>query len=853
MLRWLQSFRIVTRLRLVIVVGLSCLLALAGWSVSVLERQLMAERKAKVRAVVELAHGILQRQGDRVVRGELPEADAKREALELLRVLRYERNEYLWVNDLEPRMVMHPFKPELDGKPLGSYADPNGKLLFVEFVRAVRADPAGGYVDYEWPMPGREEPVPKISFVKVHAPWGWIVGSGLYLDDLAAAVRGQVIQLGAFAVAVGLLLWAAASIVLVSVRSQVRTLKAETRRLADAVARGTLSARADPEIVGPTFRPMIEGINDTMESFQLPFTQTLEAVDALARGEIPPPVERDCVGECAQLRDGLNRAIGSVSGLVHGVQRLADAARHGRLDARIEPSVHRGEFRRVAEGLNATLDGIIAPLRAAADRIDRIARGEIPPPIGTPWEGDFEPLRRNLDELGESIGGVVAGMEAMTEAQAVGDLDAVIAADRFRGIFRRMAEGVNEAVAMHVANLHRILEVLTAYAHGDFGPVLDPLPGKQAVINQRLDHLRENLHGIAAEAQSLTQAAVEGRLSARADARKFRGDWAQLIAGVNATLDAVTAPVGEATRVLEALARRDLSVRARGDWRGDHARLATAINATAGALQGSLRQVADAVAGVAAAAEQIASGAHALASGASAQAHAVEQTGAELEAIAAEAQRSADAAREARARTRAADGAASGGAAAVEAMGGTMGRIRQAAEGTSLILKDMSEIAFQTNLLALNAAVEAARAGEAGRGFAVVAEEVRSLALRSKAAAARTEGLIRESVRQVAEGEGTSREVTARLKEIAEAVAHVTVLVGRIDDAARAQADAIGGVQRNVSSVDRVTQQNAASAEESSSAAAELSAQAEELASMVASFQVERRHRQPAALPVAEA
>jgi methyl-accepting chemotaxis protein len=232
-----------------------------------------------------------------------------------------------------------------------------------------------------------------------------------------------------------------------------------------------------------------------------------------------------------------------------------------------------------------------------------------------------------------------------------------------------------------------------------------------------------------------------------------------------------------------------------------------------------------------------------VAAGAASQAHAVERTGGELQKISTQARRSADAAKDARARTRLADEAARSGAASVERMAGTMARIRQAAEGTSLILKDVSEIAFQTNLLALNAAVEAARAGEAGRGFAVVAEEVRSLALRSKEAAARTEGLIRESVRQVAEGEETSREVTAGLVEIAGAVGQVTALVGRIDEAARAQADAIDGVQRDVDEVDRVTQQNAASAEESSSAAAELSAQAEELASMVGSFHVERRHR----------
>jgi methyl-accepting chemotaxis protein len=853
MLRWLQSFRIVTRLRVVIAVGLACLVATAAWSLSVLDRQLLAERKAKIRAVVELAYGILDQQGSRVARGELSREDAQREALTLLRTLRYEKHEYIWVNDLEPRMVMHPFKPELDGKPLGDYKDPNGKRLFVEFVTAVRGSAEGGFVDYEWPLPGADRPVPKISFVKLHAPWGWIVGSGLYLEDLSAAVRSQAIQLGAFALFVGVLLWGASWIVMLSVRGQVRALKAEARRLADAVARGSLSARADRDIVGPTFHPVVDGINDTMEAFQIPFIQTMDAVNALAHGEMPPPMERDCVGECAQLRDGLNRAIGTISALVHAVQRLAHAARDGHLDARIDPALHQGEFRRVAEGLNATLDGLVVPLRAAAGQIDRIASGDLPPPIGGSWPGDFEPLRRNLDALGATLGEVVRGIEAASGAQAAGDLDAAIPADRFHGVFRRTAEGVNEAVAMHVRILRRVLEILDAYAHGDFKPVLEPLPGKQAVANHRLGLLRDNLRGISAEAGTLTRAAMDGQLSARAEVKRFRGDWAALIQGINGTLDALAAPVEEATRALEALARRDLSGRARTEWHGDHARLSVAINTTAGALQDSLRQVADAVDGVAGAAEQIAAGSQAVASGASSQAHAIERTSQELEAIAGKAQQSAEAAREARSRAKAADDAARGGGGAVERMSGTMGRVRQAAEGTSLILKDMSEIAFQTNLLALNAAVEAARAGEAGRGFAVVAEEVRSLALRSKEAAARTEGLIRESVRQVAEGEETTRQVTETLGAIAQAVGEVTALVGTIDEAARAQAEALAGVRRDIADVDRVTQQNAASAQQSSSAAAELSAQAEELASMVSSFHVDRRAHRPRSLPAAPA
>jgi methyl-accepting chemotaxis protein len=154
---------------------------------------------------------------------------------------------------------------------------------------------------------------------------------------------------------------------------------------------------------------------------------------------------------------------------------------------------------------------------------------------------------------------------------------------------------------------------------------------------------------------------------------------------------------------------------------------------------------------------------------------------------------------------------------------------------------NVSEIAFQTNLLALNAAVEAARAGEAGRGFAVVAEEVRSLALRAKEAATKTEDLIRQSVKEAGEGEQAARHVAGKLGEIVEGIGKVTDIVAEIAAAAKDQAAGIQQVTLAVGEMDKVTQQNAASAEESSSAASELSSQAEELAAMIGSFQLEGR------------
>jgi methyl-accepting chemotaxis protein len=222
----------------------------------------------------------------------------------------------------------------------------------------------------------------------------------------------------------------------------------------------------------------------------------------------------------------------------------------------------------------------------------------------------------------------------------------------------------------------------------------------------------------------------------------------------------------------------------------------------------------------------VSSSSQSLAEGSSQQAASIEETGASLEEMAgmtknnaANAQKANDLAKQAR---RAADK----GVEDMRAMNAAMGAIKSSSDDIAKIIKTIDEIAFQTNILALNAAVEAARAGEAGMGFAVVAEEVRNLAQRSAQAAKETATKIEGAIANTAQGVGISQKVAETLNEIVNKARQVDELAAAVASASGEQTEGIGQITHAVSQMDKVTQNNAANAEESAAAAQELNGQA---------------------------
>ncbi|WP_429182596.1 methyl-accepting chemotaxis protein [Aeromonas rivipollensis] len=229
----LRQWSIGRRLSLVTLMVLALLGLLLFFCLQIYQQGLMGEKSRQTRAQVETAYSLVAGFEARVRKGELDEGRAKAEALAAIKGLRYGEEDYFWINDSHPTMVMHPMKPELDGKDLSGVEDKQGLRLFVAFADLARAQGAGE-VAYYWPKPGVEEPVRKISYIKRFAPWDWIIGTGVYVDDVEAQYQEVLRTLLGIGLVLAILLFAVVGLI---VRSIVVPLSQSVSALGN-IARG---------------------------------------------------------------------------------------------------------------------------------------------------------------------------------------------------------------------------------------------------------------------------------------------------------------------------------------------------------------------------------------------------------------------------------------------------------------------------------------------------------------------------------------------------------------------------------------------------------------------------------------
>ena len=628
----------------------------------------------------------------------------------------------------------------------------------------------------------------------------------------------------------------------------ITSLTEQMRHMAQEHERGDIDVTIDAPKFRGVYQEVAQGINNMVAGHITVKKKAMDCIAEFGKGNYDAPLEQ-FPGKKAFINENIERLRTRVKSFIAEMERMSTAHNAGDIDVNIPTDKFEGAYRTMAEGVNDMVQGHITVKKKAMACVAEFGKGNYDAPLEK-FPGKKAFINDNLERLRASVKSFIAEMERMSTAHNAGDIDAVIPLDKFEGAYRTMADGVNEMVQGHITVKKKAMACIGEFGRGNFDAPLEKFPGKKAFINDTIEQVRTHLKALITDAEMLVQAAVEGRLATRADAQKHGGDFRKIVAGVNATLDAVVGPLQDVGQSLDKLAGGDLTAQVTTEYAGDFNKLRTSVNALATQVRSAIQQIGVNSAALVQAAEelnkvsqQMSASADETATQANVVSAASEQVAGNVQTVATGADEMGASIKEIAKNTADATRVATTAVKTAEATNETIGKLGQSSAEIGQVIKVITSIAQQTNLLALNATIEAARAGEAGKGFAVVANEVKELA---KETAKATEDISRkiEAIQTDTKGAvaaiGQIGSVIVQINDIQNTIASaVEEQSATTNEISRNLAEAAHGsteITKNISGVAEAARSTTAGANDTQKSAQALERMAAELQGLIAQF-----------------
>jgi len=764
-----------------------------GYYVPLVSNTIETQKIAHLESLVDLPYGIIEKYYNEFNEGRLTEAEAKEASLREISQLRYEDGNYFWINDSNPTMIMHPIKPALNGTSLKTFSDPDGKLLFVEMVKVVQ-EKGQGTVDYKWERPDSDIPQPKTSYVKGFSEWDWIVGTGVYVDDIVAIQQSIVTRI----------LISTGIIILIGIGLSLL--------IANAISR--------------------------------PIQHLKNAAKDVVNGNMSVKLDIESLDEIGDLSRAFNDVIKTVTTVIDETHNLDAKIIKGYLDSTAKESTFEGEWKRLISGINSvtkTLEGHIRKVPAVIMAIDKDFN------VMYMNDAGLSTLKRTHEQTkGQKCYDLFKTEDCRTDKCAC--YQAIVTGKNAK----------SETIARpHGAPVDIQYEGIPLLDHegniiGAYELVVDQTTVKNAAREQEkhaqeqleISHIQQKQAEYQAyEVKKLIQSLevlANGKLEVISqiaetdkDTLLIGEDFEKIYSSLHEMVESIRSYIEESSNILRLLSNKDLNVNINREYKGDFVTMKNAINEIVVSLNDMLGDLNVSSSEIAAGADQVSASATSLSSASTQQASSIEEITASMTEISDQTRKNAESAKEANMLSSSVRTQAESGTSKMKEMVQAMDSINTSSNQISNIIKVIDEIAFQTNLLALNAAVEAARAGQHGKGFAVVAEEVRNLAARSAKAANETTGLIEDSIKRVQTGTDIALETSKALDTIVDGIVDVSDIVNGIAVASTDQASAINEINQGIHEVSKVTQSNASTAHQSAAASEEMAAQATVLKDIV--------------------
>jgi methyl-accepting chemotaxis protein len=401
-----------------------------------------------------------------------------------------------------------------------------------------------------------------------------------------------------------------------AVINAINALTQDAKALSQAAVEGKLSSRADASKHQGDYRKIIQGVNDTLDAIIVPVNDSIRILGQISGGNLREKVEIDCKGDYEKMKNAVNGLHSWLTNLIdfitriangdltasmakssdqdqiypwlsllkHNIKALAEdadllaaAGMQGKMSTRADASKHQGDYRKIIEGVNGTLDAMIGPFTLTLDYVNRIGKGDIPAKITEAASGDFENLRTSLNACIDGLSGLLEANQVL-QRMAVNDYSVKVEG-AYQGVFAEVKKATNEAQD-RIKHATVVVEKIGA---GDFHEELLSFQktGKRSendVLVPAFIQTMSSIEALVVDAEMLAKAAAEGKLGVRADASKHRGEYRQVIEGINETLEAVVGPLMGAAALVDRIGKGDIPEKITNIRYGDFDTLKTSIN-----------------------------------------------------------------------------------------------------------------------------------------------------------------------------------------------------------------------------------------------------------------------------------